>query len=97
MAVGKCGVRARHTRAQVLVTTADHDDRVVPLHSLKYIATLYHYAATQMPASARAHIRAPLLVQHQTRPLLARVDVKAGHGAGKPTKKIVSQQSSKIF
>jgi hypothetical protein len=36
-------------------------------------------------------------VQHQTRPLLARVDVKAGHGAGKPTKKIVSQQSSKIF
>ncbi|CAG9581157.1 unnamed protein product [Danaus chrysippus] len=56
-----------------LVLTADHDDRVVPLHSLKYIATLQH-AVRGTP---------------QRRPLLARIDTKAGHGGGKPTAKIV--------
>lgn len=54
--------------------TADHDDRVVPLHSLKFIAALQHAAAHSA----------------QRRPLLARVDTKAGHGGGKPTAKIVS-------
>ena len=56
-----------------LVLTADHDDRVVPLHSLKFVAALQH-AARAGP---------------QRRPLLARVDAKAGHGGGKPTAKIV--------
>jgi len=49
----------------VLVTTADHDDRVVPAHSFKFISTLQQ---NQM---------GPL-------PTLIRIDVNAGHGAGKP-------------
>ncbi|WP_310394328.1 prolyl oligopeptidase family serine peptidase [Hymenobacter sp.] len=49
-----------------LITTADHDDRVVPAHSFKYAATL-------QAANAGPH------------PTLIRIDVNAGHGAGKST------------
>ena len=61
----------------MLVTTADHDDRVVPAHSLKYMATLYELVARTMP--------------HQRNALLIRIDVDAGHGAGLPTAKAVSE------
>jgi prolyl oligopeptidase len=50
-----------------MITTADHDDRVVPAHSFKFAAALQ--AANTGP-----------------NPTLIRVDVNAGHGAGKSTK-----------
>ncbi|PZP26911.1 MAG: S9 family peptidase [Roseateles depolymerans] len=58
----------------VLVTTGDHDDRVVPAHSFKYAATLQ--AADTGPA-----------------PKLIRIEVNAGHGAGKPTSKIIEERA----
>ncbi len=57
-----------------LVTTADHDDRVVPGHSFKFISRLQE-------------------VQKGENPVLIRVDVNAGHGAGKPTGKLIDEQS----
>ena len=59
-----------------LITTADHDDRVVPAHSFKYAATLQ--AAQAGPA-----------------PILIRIDTKAGHGAGKPTSKLIDEAADK--
>ena len=57
-----------------LVTTADHDDRVVPAHSFKFIAALQ--AAQAGPA-----------------PTLIRIETKAGHGAGKPTDKLIEERT----
>lgn len=65
----------------ILLSTGDHDDRVVPLHSHKLIATLQHELA-RAPANPG-----------QRNPLLIRVDVRAGHGAGKPTKMVIAEVS----
>jgi prolyl oligopeptidase len=59
-----------------LVTTADHDDRVVPAHSFKYAAAL-------QAAQAGKH------------PVLIRIETRAGHGAGKPTSKIIEESADK--
>ncbi|KXZ53387.1 hypothetical protein GPECTOR_7g1283 [Gonium pectorale] len=64
----------------VMLATGDHDDRVVPLHSLKLLATLQHTLVSGAGPDAP-----------QRNPLLARVEVKAGHGAGKPTQKIIDE------
>lgn len=55
-----------------LVTTGDHDDRVVPAHSFKFAAELQ-------------------AKQQGNNPTLIRIETNAGHGAGKPTSKIIEE------
>ncbi|MEW6468917.1 MAG: prolyl oligopeptidase family serine peptidase [Bacteroidota bacterium] len=55
-----------------MVTTGDHDDRVVPAHSFKFAAALQEK-------------------QKGKNPVLIRIDVNAGHGAGKPTSKLIEE------
>ncbi len=55
-----------------MITTADHDDRVVPAHSFKFAAALQAAHAGE-------------------KPVLIRIETKAGHGAGKPTAKIIEE------
>jgi prolyl oligopeptidase len=55
-----------------LITTGDHDDRVVPAHSFKFAAQLQE--------------------KHKgNNPVLIRIDVNAGHGAGKPVDMIIEE------
>jgi prolyl oligopeptidase len=70
----KPGVRYPAT----LVTTADHDDRVVPAHSFKFAARLQECQST---------LGAPVLI---------RIETKAGHGAGKPTAKLIEEAADKL-
>jgi prolyl oligopeptidase len=60
-----------------LVTTGDHDDRVVPSHSFKFIATLQARSAAKNPKI----------------PYMVRIDTNAGHGAGKPTSKLIEEEA----
>jgi prolyl oligopeptidase len=57
-----------------LVVTGDHDDRVVPAHSFKFISTLQEKYKSDGP-------------------MLIRVDTNSGHGAGKPTSKLIEEQT----
>jgi prolyl oligopeptidase len=56
-----------------MVTTGDHDDRVVPAHSFKFAAELQ-------------------AKQTGPNPTLIRIDVNAGHGAGKSTEATINEQ-----
>lgn len=60
-----------------LVTTADHDDRVVPGHSFKFAARLQACQAGKAP-------------------VLIRIDTRAGHGAGKPTAKLIEEAADRL-
>lgn len=55
-----------------LITTGDHDDRVVPAHSFKFAARLQEYHKGENP-------------------VLIRIETNAGHGAGKPTSKVIEE------
>ena len=64
------------TYPPTLITTGDHDDRVVPAHSFKFAAALQ--AAQAGPA-----------------PTLIRIETRAGHGAGKPTTKVIEEAADR--
>ncbi len=70
-------IRAGTRYPATLVTTADHDDRVVPGHSFKFTAALQ--AAQAGP-----------------QPVLIEIETKAGHGAGKPTSKLIEEQADRF-
>ncbi|WP_435022407.1 prolyl oligopeptidase family serine peptidase [Tundrisphaera sp. TA3] len=59
-----------------MITTADHDDRVVPAHSFKFAAALQ-------------------AAQTGDNPILIRIETKAGHGAGKPTSKVIEEAADR--
>jgi prolyl oligopeptidase len=65
------------TYPSTMITTADHDDRVVPAHSFKFAARLQECHAGRNP-------------------VLIRIDVKAGHGAGKPTTKQIEERADEL-
>src|SRR6266705_162256 len=70
-------IRAGTRYPATLVTTADHDDRVVPGHSFKFTATLQ-------------------AAQAGSQPVLIEIETKAGHGAGKPTSKLIEEQADRF-
>ena len=61
----------------ILVTTSDHDDRVVPAHSFKFIAA--------MQAAQRKF--------DGLHPAFIRIGIKAGHGAGKPMSMVIEEST----
>lgn len=65
------------TYPATFITTADHDDRVVPAHSFKYAATLQEN-------------------QQGDNPVLIRIETSAGHGAGKPTSKMIDEAADML-
>lgn len=61
-----------------LILTADHDDRVPKLHSLKFAATLQNAVKDSV---------------YQKNPILLRVYTKAGHGQGKSMKQKIEEST----
>lgn len=65
-------VKADTEYPATMVYTADHDDRVVPAHSFKFISELQ-------------------TKQSGDHPVLIRIETDSGHGAGKPTSKLLDE------
>ncbi|MBI5381117.1 MAG: S9 family peptidase [Opitutae bacterium] len=73
-------VKAGARYPAVLVTTADHDDRVHPAHSFKYAAAM----------------QAGVFNGDGALPVMIRIETRAGHGAGKPTSKLIEESADKL-
>ncbi|CAF5035250.1 unnamed protein product [Rotaria sp. Silwood1] len=68
------------TYPAIIVMTADHDDRVVPAHSFKYISQLQYQLGETM--------------NRLDRPLISRIDVRAGHEMSSPRAKLIENLQS---
>ncbi|WOH06644.1 hypothetical protein DCAR_0626072 [Daucus carota subsp. sativus] len=78
--------RSCHKASQyppTMLLTADHDDRVVPLHTLKLLATMQYVLCTSTSANL------------QNNPIIGRIDCKAGHGCGRPTQKVIDETADR--
>ena len=69
-------VKAGTEYPAVLFMTADSDTRVDPMHAKKMVALMQAEAANG---------------QSKDRPILLRIEPKAGHGAGKPISKLIEE------
>ena len=67
-------VKAGVSYPATMVTTGDHDDRVVPAHSFKFAAELQEKNTGNNP-------------------MLIRIDVNAGHGAGKSVQQTINENA----
>lgn len=67
-------VKAGVSYPATMVTTGDHDDRVVPAHSFKFAAELQDKNTGNNP-------------------MLIRIDVNAGHGAGKSVQQTINENA----
>lgn len=66
----------------MLVITADHDDRVVPLHSYKYVAELQYIAGNGQVADQR--------------PLLLKVKKDGGHNGAATTSAHIEDAATQL-
>ncbi|GLT99920.1 hypothetical protein SLE2022_173240 [Rubroshorea leprosula] len=66
-----------------MLLTADHDDRVVPLHSLKFLVTMQHVLCTSLENSP------------QTNPIIGRIERNAGHVAGRSREKQIDEAADR--
>jgi prolyl oligopeptidase len=64
----------------MLITTGDHDDRVVPLHSYKFTATLQYELGNS---------------EKQINPLMIRVDTNSGHNGSDNMNDIINELTEK--
>ncbi|MEW6210869.1 MAG: prolyl oligopeptidase family serine peptidase, partial [Acidobacteriota bacterium] len=68
-------IRAGVKYPATLITTADHDDRVVPAHSFKYAATLQEKASKENPALIRIDTKSGHGASSTTKAIEATADI----------------------
>ena len=66
-----------------MLLRADHDYRVVPLHSLKLLSMMQYIICKSVENSP------------QTTPIVGRIDTKSGHGVGRPTQKLIDEAANR--
>ena len=82
-----------------LITTADHDDRVVPAHSFKYAATLQEQASKDKPILIRIDTKSGHGASNLTKALETTADIYAFimHNMGlKPEAPAIERRSGSV-